>query len=124
MAGPEQIRRAGATHPSAVQIGKQVRLRVAGGDDHRVAGDRLDSLDLPLGRMVEGLVGAELDHRAPDVLVPELDVDIARARRVCLARERPGERRVLDLRPDEGVLAGSDIRTDAHRHCRVALETV
>ena len=56
--------------------------------------------------------------------VDVLDVDVTRAGGIRLACERPGERRVLDLGPDEDVLAGSDVRADAHRHRRVALEAI
>ena len=57
--------------------------------------------------MLESLVRAELDHRAADVLVDVVDVDVVRACLVGGAREGARERRVLDSGVDEDVLAGS-----------------
>src|SRR6478609_9391512 len=55
--------RHGATDALAVEICEQLRLRVAGRRDHRVAAHRGGECLQPLGRIRQRLVGAELDHR-------------------------------------------------------------
>ena len=52
------------------------------------------------------------------------DVDVACAREVGLACDGASERRVLGPGVDEDELARLDVRADAHRELRVALEQI
>ena len=68
-----------ASDPLAVEVGQQLRLRIARRRDQRVAGHRAGERLLPLRGVGQRLVGAELDHRLADVRIAVLDVDVRRA---------------------------------------------
>ena len=120
----DRLERDRAADAIAVEVGEQLRLGVPRRPELGVAPGRLRERLLPLGRVRERLVRAELDHRAPDVLVVVDDVDERRARPVRLPRQRAHEVSVLDEAVDEHLLPGLDVRADADGELRVALEPV
>src|SRR4051812_6563526 len=106
----------------AVEVGQQLRLGVSRRPQLRIAGRRLRKRLLPLGRVCERLVGTELDHRPPDVLILVHDIHVRRARAVPLPCQRTNELGVLDEAVDEDLLPRLHVCADADGELRVPLE--
>ena len=106
----------------SVEVRQELRLGISRRPQLGVARGRRGHLLQPLGRVRQRLVGPELDHRPPDVLVPVHDVDVGRARAIRLPRQCAYEVGVLDEAVDEDLLSGLHVRADADGKLRVALE--
>src|SRR5207302_5930284 len=106
----------------AVEIGQQLRLRIARRRDQGVARKRGDERLQPFGRVRERFVRPELDHRPPGVRVVVEDVDVGGACTVGLPCEGAREVVVLDRRVEEELLTRLDVRTDADDELRIAVE--
>ena len=107
-----------------VEAGKEVRLGLADRvDDRRTPlGLFLDPLQLPLRHPADRLVGRQLGLRPPHVNVQVERVDPAGALLVGHPRDRPDERRVLDVGIQRDVLALFEVDPDPEREPRVLLE--
>jgi hypothetical protein len=112
----------GPAYAFAVEVGQQLGLGVARRRDERVPGRRPCQDLLPLRRVRQRLVGAELDHRPAHVPVAVEDVHVRRAGAVRLAHNGPREVMVLDGREEKDLLAGLHVRADADDELRVTLE--
>ena len=111
-----------STDALAVEVGKEIRLRIAGRGDQRVAGDRGDEVLQPPGRIGQSLVRAELDHRSSRVHVAVEHVHVGRAGAVGLARDGSREIVMLDGREEEDLLTRLDVRAHPDGELGVALE--
>ncbi len=107
--------------PFSVELGKQLRFRIARGRDQCVTGPGPRERLLPFRRVVQRLVGAELDHRLANVRIPVLDVDVRGACLISGPRDRARQRGVLDVGGEhEDRLSLLDVRADADGQLRVA----
>ena len=95
-----ELPHAGLADAGAVEVGEQLRLRVAGDADQRAVLLRqvVDLREHPGRRPAERVLVGVLDPGAAHVLVGVVDVDVAGAPLVRAARDRPHERRVLGQR--------------------------
>jgi hypothetical protein len=118
----DELLRHGPPHALTVQVGHQVRLRIARRRDHRVAVQRGDELLQPRGRIRQRLVRSELDHRLPRVRVVVEDVNVRGVGAVGLAREGSREIVMFDGREEEDLLARLDVRAHPDDELGVALE--
>ena len=98
----------------AVEVGEELRLRVARDGEQRAAdaAELVVALDEPRRRVAELVVGGIRDVRPAYVLVGVLDVDERRACLVRRARDLARERCVLDERVDRQDLAGLQVHAD------------
>ena len=110
----------------AVEVGEELRLRVARDGEQRTAdtAELVVALDEPRWRIAELVDGGVRNVRAAHVLVAVLDVDEGGACLVGCARDFACERRVLDERVDTQDLAGLQVQTDADRELGVLLEAI
>ncbi len=117
---------AGLADARAVEIGEQLRLGVAGDRAERSAdlAQLAQPLDEPRRRVVEQVLAGQFDVRASHVLVGVEHVDVFRSGVVRLARDRAGERRMLDQRVDPEDLARLKVEPDLNDKARIALETL
>ena len=117
---------AGLADARAVEIGEQFRLGVPGDRAERSAdlAQLAQPLDEPRRRVVEQVVAGQFDVRASHVLVGIEHVDVLRSGAVRLARDRAGERRMLDQRVDPEDLARLKVEPDLNGKARIALETL
>ena len=109
-----------------VEVRVELRLGVAGDPHVRAAllREPVEPVDEPRRRPPERLVGCALDVRAAHVLIGVVDVDVARARAVRLARGGARERRVLDERADAERLPRLQVQADAHGQPRVRVKSL
>ena len=121
----EKVARTCPPDALSVEIGEQVRIRVARDHHERaVVSDRPRLLEKPGGSVRQHLVLRVLDHRAAHVLVDVADVDVTGAGLVARAGERACELGMLDLTVDEQRLPGLEVHSDPHDQLRVALQAI
>jgi hypothetical protein len=122
--GAPEVERLGLPDELLVEVCEERRIGVAGELDERGRPlvEAPDPVDHLLRRLAQLLGRAELDRRAPHVVVAVVDEDAAGARPVALSRDRARDGRLLDVRPDPDGLPRLHVRADAHRELGVALQ--
>ena len=120
-----QLPHPGLADPGAVEIGQQLRLRVADELDQRPAraAPRWSTLASSHGGVQPGVSSsARLDPRPPDVLVGIVDVDVAGALLVGDPGDLARQWGVLGQRDHPDDLAFADVRAHLDGEAGVALE--
>src|SRR5204863_9794161 len=107
-----------------VEAGEDVGGRLADDVDHRRAPLRLllDALEQPRRRPPDHILGRARRPLAPDEDVGVARIDATGALGVGHACDCADERRVLDVREHDDVLALLEVDTDPQREPRVLLE--
>jgi hypothetical protein len=82
----------------------------------------LELREHPRRRPAQRVLPGELDPRPADVLVRVVDVDVAGAPEIGVARDGAGERRVLRQRRDPDVLPRADVGADLDCKLCIAIE--
>ena len=124
--GPQlhEVRHARPSHPVRVEVSQKVGLGVA--EDSQHGGVASTHVTVPRqgpGRSpVQGLVGGELDERAPHVLILVLHLHQAGTHPVRLSRERSSQGCVLHQALNEQVLPRLEVVPDPQDQPRVALQ--
>src|SRR3954447_7593053 len=122
--GPLDIEHPLARETRGVDALVDVGVRAADDGDHSGPAVRRvrEALDRPWRRVLESVIRPLGDERPTDERVAILDVDVARAGPVGVGDDGAHERRLVDLRLDEHVLALLHIDADAHDQAGVVLD--
>src|SRR5262245_49459928 len=124
--GLAELGRFGLAHERRVEIGEEIRSRIAGERDDR--GVLLVPAAIPVEKVrrrpAELALGAELDRRAAQGQVAVEDDHVGRPGTIRLPDDRAGDLGVLDEARDDDVLSLLDVRADAYGECRVTREAL